>query len=136
MSTGLNNLFNFGRPLPPPFDTVTNKRIPVASKYGDGRQATLCCTVIKALNAVCACMNGSGEGAVGVIDHRSVAEYKSSMSPDAYHLTVFDSDTGDSGYGLRQEYRDQRKLCAEQCRQGRRRRGDGHVPNPQQRRRI
>ena len=94
MSTGLNNLFNFGRPLPPPFDTVTNKRIPVASKYGDGRQATLCCTVIKALNAVCACMNGSGEGAVGVIDHRSVAEYKSSMSPDAYHLAVFDSGTG------------------------------------------
>lgn len=94
MSTGLNNLFNFGRPLPPPFDTVTNKRIPVASKYGDGRQATLCCTVIKALNAVCACMNGFGEGAVGVIDHRSAAEYKSSMSPDAYHLAVFDSGTG------------------------------------------
>ncbi len=94
MSTGLNNLFNFSRPLPPPFDTVTNKRIPVASKYGDGKQATLCCTVIKALNAICVCMSGSGEGAVGVIDHRSVAEYKSSMSPDAYHLAVFDSGTG------------------------------------------
>ena len=94
MSTGLNNLFNFGRPLPPPFDTVTNKRIPGASKYGDGKQATLCCTVIKALNAVCACMNGSGEGAVGVIYPRSVAESKSSMGPDAYHLAVFDSGTG------------------------------------------
>lgn len=45
-------------------------------------------------NAVCACMSGSGEGAVGVIDHRSVTEYKSSMSPDAYHLAVFDSGTG------------------------------------------
>lgn len=95
MITALNNLFNFNRtPLPPPFGGITNKRIPVASKYGDGRQATLCCTVIKALNAVCACMNGSGEGAVGVIDHRSVAEYKSSMSPEAYHLAVFDSGTG------------------------------------------
>lgn len=94
MSVALINLFNFSRPLPPPFDKVTNKKIPVASQYGDGKQATLCSTVIKALNAVCACMNGSGEGAVGVIDHRSVAEYKSSMSPDAYHLAVFDSGTG------------------------------------------
>ena len=73
MSTALNNLFNFCSSLPPPFDTVTNRKFPVASKYGDGKQATLCCTVIKALNAVCACMNGSGAGAVGVIDHRSVA---------------------------------------------------------------
>lgn len=86
MSAALNNLFSFNRAtLPPPFDTVTNKKISVASKYGDGKQATLCFTVIKALNAVCACMNGSGEGAVGMIDHRSVAEYKSSMGPDAYH---------------------------------------------------
>lgn len=94
MSVALNNLFNFSRTLPPPFDTVTNKKIPVASKYGDGKQATLCCTVIKALNAVCACMNGTGEGAVGAIDHRTVAEYKSSVGPDAYHLAVFDSSTG------------------------------------------
>lgn len=94
MSVALNNLFNFSRTLPPPFDKVTTKKIPVASKYGDGKQATLCCTVIKALNAVCACMNGVGEGAVGVIDHRTVAEYKSSVGPDAYHLAVFDSSAG------------------------------------------
>ena len=95
MSTALNNLFSFNRAtLPSPFSTVTSKKISVASKYGDGKQATLCFTVIKALNAVCACMNGSGEGAVGVIDHRSVAEYKSSMGPDAYHLAIFDSGTG------------------------------------------
>ncbi|MCI9192468.1 MAG: ATP-binding protein [Acutalibacter muris] len=95
MSAALNNLFSFNRAtLPSPFSTVTNKKISVASKYGDGKQATLCFTVIKALNAVCACMNGSGEGAVGVIDHRSVAEYKSSMGPDAYHLAIFDSSTG------------------------------------------
>ena len=94
MSVALNNLFNFSRQLPPPFDTLKGKKVPVSSKYGDGTNATLCCTVIKALNAVCACMNGTGEGAVGVIDHRSVAEYKSSMGPDAYHLAVFDSGTG------------------------------------------
>ena len=94
MSVALNNLFNFSRPLPPPFDKVTNKKIPVASKYGDGKQATLCCTVIKALNSVCACMSGTGEGAVGIIDYRTVAEYKSSVGPDAYHLAVFDSSTG------------------------------------------
>ena len=94
MSVALNNLFNFSRTLPPPFDKVTTKKIPVASKYGDGKQATLCCTVIKALNAVCACMNGVGEGAVGVIDHRTVAEYKSSVGPDAYHLAVLASSAG------------------------------------------
>ena len=94
MSVALNNLFNFSRTLPPPFDTLKGKKVPVSSKYGDGTNATLCCTVIKALNAVCACMNGTGEGAVGVIDHRTVAEYKSSVGPDAYHLAVFDSSTG------------------------------------------
>lgn len=41
MSDALNNLFNFSRTLPSPFDTVTSKKIPVASKYGDGKQATL-----------------------------------------------------------------------------------------------
>ena len=39
-------------------------------------------------------MSGSGEGAVGVIDHRTVAEYKSSVSADAYHLVVYDSNSG------------------------------------------
>ena len=39
-------------------------------------------------------MNGSKEGAVGVIDHRTVAEYKSAMGPDAYHLVVYDSNSG------------------------------------------
>jgi hypothetical protein len=46
-------------------------------------------------------MTGTGEGAVGVIDHRMVAEYKSSSGPDAYHLVVYDSATGNivaSGY--------------------------------------
>lgn len=94
MSTNTNNLFNFSRPLPAPFDTLTNKKVGVSSKYGDGTQATLSGTVIKAVHAVCRCMNGTDVGAVGVIDHRSVAEYKSSMGADAYHLVVYDSSSG------------------------------------------
>lgn len=94
MSAYLNNIFNFGRPLPEPFDTLANKKVGVSSIYGDGTTATLCSTVIKAVHAVCHCMDGSGEGAAGVIDHRTVAEYKSSMGPDSYHLVVYDSKTG------------------------------------------
>mgnify|MGYP003191132970 CR=1 FL=1 len=94
MSTHLNNIFNFSRSLPEPFDTLSNKKVKIGSKYGSGTESTLCSTVIKAVHAVCACMNGSSAGAVGVIDHRTVAEYKSSMGPDAYHLVVYDSSSG------------------------------------------
>ena len=94
MSTSMNNLFNFARSLPSPFDKLTNKKVKVSSKYGSGTESTLCATVIKAVNAVCAMQNGSSLGAVGTIDDRSVAEYKSSMGPDAYHLVVYDSNTG------------------------------------------
>lgn len=90
MATYINNIFNFGRSLPSPFDTIVNKKIKVSSKYGDGTTSTLCGTVIKAVHAVCHCIDGSGEGAIGVIDHRTVAEYKSSVGPDAYHLVVYD----------------------------------------------
>lgn len=94
MPTSLTNLFNFGRPLPEPFDKLPSKKLKgVASKYG-GVEATLCAPVIKALHALCACQNG-GEGAVGKITSvMSVPEYKSSMGPDAYHLVVYDSGTG------------------------------------------
>ena len=94
MATYINNIFNFSRSLPSPFDTIANKKIKVSSKYGDGTTSTLCRTVIKAVHAVCHCMDGSGEGAVGIIDHRTAAEYKSSVSADAYHLVVYDSNTG------------------------------------------
>ncbi len=94
MSAYMNNIFNFSRALPEPFDTLTNKKVKVSSKYGDGTAATLCATMIKAVHAVCRCMDGTGEGAVGVIDHRTVAEYKSAMGPDAYHLVVYDSNSG------------------------------------------
>lgn len=94
MATSLTNLFNFGRPLPPPFDVLATKKIKdIASKYG-GTEATLCAPIIKAVHALCACQKG-GEGAVGtVIPTTCVAEYKSSMGPDAYHLVVYDSVTG------------------------------------------
>ena len=82
MATYINNIFNFSRNLPAPFDTLPNKKIKVSSKYGDGTTSTLCSTVIKAAHAVCRCMNGTGEGAVGVIDHRTVSEYKSSVGAD------------------------------------------------------
>lgn len=94
MSTYMNNLFNYSRSLPEPFDILTNKKVKVSSKYGDGTAATLCATVIKAVHAVCRCMDGTGEGAVGVIDYRTVAEYKSAMGADAYHLVVYDSNSG------------------------------------------
>lgn len=94
MATYINNISNFGRSLPSPFDTIANKKIKVSSKYGDGTTSTLCGTVIKAVHAVCHCMDGSGEGAVGIIDHRTAAEYKSSAGADAYHLVVYDSNTG------------------------------------------
>ena len=94
MPTSLTNLFNFGRPLPEPFDKLGSKKIKgVASQYG-GTDATLCAAVIKAVHALCVCQNG-GEGAVGQITSAmSVAEYKSSLSPEAYHLVVYDSGTG------------------------------------------
>lgn len=40
-------------------DTLANKKVKVSSKYGDGTQATLCATVIKAVHAVCDCMSGN-----------------------------------------------------------------------------
>ena len=101
MSTAINNLLNFSRDLPAPLDKLGSKKVKVSSKYGSGTEATLTCTVAKAVNALCDCMTGVGEGAVGVIDHRMVAEYKSSAGPDAYHLVVYDSANGNivaSGY--------------------------------------
>ena len=44
----MNNIFNFGRDLPAPFDTLPNKKVGVSSKYGDKTTSTLCATMIKA----------------------------------------------------------------------------------------
>ena len=95
MSVSINNLFNYSRSLPVSFDTMTNKKVKVASMYGAKTESTLCGSVIKAVHAMCRCMNGTGEGAVGQLDtNKSVAEYKSSVGPDAYHLVVFDAASG------------------------------------------
>lgn len=95
MSVSINNLFNYSRSLPVPFDTMTNKKVKVASMYGAKTESTLCGSVIKAVHAMCRCINGTGEGAVGQLDtNKSVAEYKSSVGPDAYHLVVFDAASG------------------------------------------
>ena len=96
MSVSISNLFNYSRTLPPPFDTLPNKKVKsVASKYADKTEATLCCSVIKAIHAFIRCSNGTSEGAVGMVDdNKCVAEYKSSVGPDAYHLVVFDVSLG------------------------------------------
>lgn len=94
MSVYMDSLFNYSRTLPEPFDKISNKKTSVSSKYSNGTAATLCAAPIKAIHAVCRCMNGTGKGAVGVIDHRTAAEYKSSVSEDEYHLVVYDSSSG------------------------------------------
>ena len=92
MSVNCSNLFAFSRSLPKPFEGC-DKKVSVSSKYGDGTKATLSASVIKAINAICACFIGT-EGAVGVIDNRTVAEYKSSVSPHSFHLVVYNRTDG------------------------------------------
>mgnify|MGYP003445175404 FL=1 len=48
MSINVNNLFNFSRSLPAPFDKAPRK-VKVSSVYGDKTESTLSMTVIKAL---------------------------------------------------------------------------------------
>ena len=94
--SNINNLFNFGRSIPAPFDRV-NKRVKVQSRYGDKGESTLCGNVVKAIMAFCACADGSGQGAVGTFEMsgtKCVAEYKSSAGPNSYHLVVYDMSSG------------------------------------------
>ncbi|MCQ2442297.1 MAG: ATP-binding protein [Oscillospiraceae bacterium] len=89
------NLFAYSRHLPVPFDKLTDKKVKVASKYSPGStEATLSCSMLKAIHALCDTMRGTSEGALGQTDHLSIAEYKSSMNADAYHLVVYNRDTG------------------------------------------
>jgi hypothetical protein len=94
MSTIAKKLFAFDRPLPEPFDKLKSKTSKTTSKYGDGTRATLTSTVIKAIHAYCKCMNNSGEGALGLIDSTSVAEYKSATGPDMYHIVAYKPGNG------------------------------------------
>ena len=60
-------------------------------------------TVIKALNAICSAMSGTGRGAVGTTaDEKCVAEYASSNAGE-FHLVVYDSDTGNLSAGVYNE---------------------------------
>lgn len=88
-----SKLFTFNRSLPAPFDKV-NKKVKVSSTYGDSTEATLSSTVVKAVLAYCACMDGSKPGAIGLCGQKGVAEYKSASGPDAYHLVVYDPSSG------------------------------------------
>lgn len=87
-------LFAFDRRLPAPFDKGGKKRVKVSSTYGDGTEATLSSTVVKAVLAYCACKDGSKPGAVGICGSKGVAEYKSASGADAYHLAVYDPSNG------------------------------------------
>lgn len=88
-----SKLFTFNRSLPAPFDKV-GKKVKVSSTYGDGTEATLNSTVVKAVLAYCSCKNGCSPGAVGTCGPKGVAEYKSASGADAYHLVVYDPTNG------------------------------------------
>lgn len=87
-------LFAFDRRLPAPFDKGGKKKVRVSSTYGDGTEATLSSTVVKAVLAYCACKDSSKPGAVGICGSKGVAEYKSASGADAYHLAVYDPSNG------------------------------------------
>ena len=88
-----SKLFAFSRPLPAPFDKA-KKKVKVSSKYGDGTEATLCSTVVKAVQAYFKCKDGSAPGAVGLCGTKGVAEYKSASGPEVYHLAIYDPAGG------------------------------------------
>lgn len=95
MSVNTKFLYAFDHPLPPPFDKRGSRRVKVSSKYGDGTEATLSASFIKAVHAYLGCIDGSTAGAIGKLaDQRIVVEYKSSVAPGAYHLVVYDPATG------------------------------------------
>lgn len=105
-----SKLFTFNRSLPAPFDK-TGKKVKVSSIYGDGTEATLSSTVVKAVLAYCNYKDGSTPGAVGMCGTKGVAEYKSASGADAYHLAVYDPGTGtvlaskyDSGTEMMETY--------------------------------
>lgn len=112
MSTSINNIFNFSRSLPEPFDALTVKKRKVSSRFGSGGESTLNCTMIKAVNAYCKCLNGDSEGAVGYVNAtKTVAEYKSATGEDAFHLVVYDNTSGnicasayDNSSGMNESY--------------------------------
>lgn len=94
MGVNTKFLFAFDRSLPSPYDTRKSKKVKISSTYGDGLEATLSCSFIKAIHAYLRCIDGSGQGALGELDGRSIVEYKSALAPGAYHLVVYDAASG------------------------------------------
>ena len=92
-------LFVWNRDLPEPFDKLPNKKTKQASKYSVGAvggktEAQLNGPAIKAFLAFCRCADGSSLGAVGQSDQKTVAEYKSSVDPETYHLVAYEPGGG------------------------------------------
>ena len=94
MAAVISNLFSFSKDLPAPFNSLTKKIVSTTSKYGDGTRSTLCMSVITAVNTICNIVNRGVPGAVGTLDFRGVAEYKTESKPNEYHIVVYDSATG------------------------------------------
>lgn len=92
-ATEINAVFAFNRDLPAPFSGMSSKKVKVGSRFGTG-ESTLSPSTIKAIHSVCHCMARNGEGAVGTLDNKNVVEYKSSNSPDEFHLAVYDNANG------------------------------------------
>jgi MoxR-like ATPase len=88
-----SKLFVYNRDLPAPFDALKSKTVGVSSTYGDGTNAKLTSTVAKAAEAFCKLKSGTGLGAIGQLDGKIVAEYKSAEA-DKYHLVVYDPSSG------------------------------------------
>lgn len=94
MAAVISNLFSFSKDLPSPFNSLTKKIVSTTSKYGDGTRSTLCMSVITAVNTICNIVNRGVPGAVGTLDYRGIAEYKTESKPNEYHIVVYDSATG------------------------------------------
>ena len=82
MAAVISNLFSFSKDLPSPFDSLTKKIVSTTSKYGDGTRSTLCMSMITAVNAICNIINRGALGAVGTLDFRGIAEYKTETKPN------------------------------------------------------
>jgi hypothetical protein len=94
-----NKLFVYNRSLPAPFDKIPKTAKGVSSKYGDGTDAKLCATTVKAVLAYGKIAQGDSLGALGQVGGKTVLEYKSAVGNE-YHLAVHDPVNGDFVVGV------------------------------------
>lgn len=89
-----SKLFVFNRELPEPFDKLRSKKVKnVKSQYSTDTEATINATMTKAVLSFCRMKAGVGQGALGLLDVKSVSEYKSANA-DEYHIVVYDPTNG------------------------------------------